>query len=315
MGKKVTVIGAGNVGATIAYAMTVAGTATEIVIVDIDTEKALGVAMDIWQGTPMGPAVDVYAGDYAAAAGSEVVVITSGIPRKPGQSRIDLTKDNVAVMRQIIPQITKAAPDALYVMVSNPVDILTYLFCKESDIPVNRVMGTGTLLDTTRLRTTLADHLGISPSSIDAFTLGEHGDSMVFPWSLIKVGGVDLNDYDSFQYPLTKGNPPDKAEIEEYVRTSGAQIIKRKGATYQAIAACVNYLVHCLLGSMDTVMPISAMLYGEYGINDVCFSIPRMVGPEGVKGSALPELTEDELAGLHHSADVLKAVIKDLGIQ
>jgi len=314
LGRKVTVIGAGNVGATIAYAMAVSGTASEIVIIDINKDKALGEAMDIRQGTPFTSSVDIYAGDYKDAADSDVVVITSGLPRKPGQSRIDLTKDNVAVMRQIIPEISKAAPDSLFVMVSNPVDILTYLFCKESGIPENRVIGTGTLLDTTRLRTALADHLGINPASVHAYALGEHGDSMVLPWSLMKVGGVYLDDYDSFKYPFMEGHPPDKAEIEQFVRTSGAQIIKRKGATFHAIAACTNYVVKCLLSSQDTVMPVSSMMHGEYGIEDVCFSIHRMVGPNGVTGCVLPELTEDELAKLRHSADVLKGVIKELGI-
>ena len=234
MKTKITVIGAGNVGSTIAFMMSVQHTADEVVIVDINQEKALGEAMDIRQGTPLtAQPVSVYAGTYESAAGSDIVIITSGIPRKPGQTRMDLAQTNVNVIKDIAPQITKYCPDATYIIVSNPVDILTYVFHKVSNIPHERIIGSGTLLDTARLRARLAEYLNVSEKNVHAYVFGEHGETSFIPWSIAQVSTINLLEYKDL-IKLRTGilTDLDFDEIENYMRASGAKIIKRKGATY-----------------------------------------------------------------------------------
>ena len=191
---KVTIIGTGSVGSTIAYTLTVTGLVSEIIMIDVNNEKALGEALDIRQGTPFCSACSVYAGSYRDAEGSNIVVITSGIARKPGQSRLDLAQTNVNIMKSIIPQITKYAPDAKYIVVSNPVDILTYVFCKHSDLPESHIIGSGTILDTARLRARLAEYYRINQQNVHAYVMGEHGDSSFIPWSIANISNVPLAD-------------------------------------------------------------------------------------------------------------------------
>ncbi|MEG2625508.1 MAG: L-lactate dehydrogenase [Christensenella sp.] len=315
MSRKVTIIGAGSVGSTITYTMAVNGLASEIVMIDVNTEKALGEAMDIRQGTPFCSPIQIYAGTYEDAKDSDVVIITSGMPRKAGQSRIDLAQNNVNVIKKIAPEIVKHAPDAIYLLVSNPVDILTYTFCKVSGLPENRILGSGTILDTARLRSRLAEYLDISQKSIHAYVMGEHGDSSFVPWSTARVGSVEiLNDDGGFNFVGRIKSQLNPEEIEKYIRTSGSKIIERKGATFYAIAISVCHIVDCLFGSSNRVMTVSSMLHGEYGIDDVCLSIPFIFGADGICGNVLPSMTEEELVKLQHSADVLKGVIKQLSL-
>lgn len=313
MGRKVTIIGAGNVGATITYTMAVTGLASEVVMIDINKEKVLGEAMDVRQGTPFCAPISIQAGTYEDAEGSDVVIITSGIPRKAGQSRIDLAQTNVGVIKEIAPEIVKYAPGALYILVSNPVDILTYVFCKVSGIPENRVIGSGTILDTARLRSRLAEELCISQKNVHAYVMGEHGDSSFVPWSMAQVGSVNLAHYQTgFRNKNLTTPEIDTEEIENYIRTSGGKIIERKGSTFFAIAISVCHVVQCLFGTFNTAMTVSSMMHGEYGIDDVCLSIPFILGPEGICGHILPPLTNEEVAKLRNSADVLKNVIKQI---
>ncbi|MEG1473262.1 MAG: L-lactate dehydrogenase [Christensenella sp.] len=315
MSRKVTIIGAGSVGSTITYTMAVNGLASEIVMIDVNTEKALGEAMDIRQGTPFCSPIQIYAGTYEDAKDSDVVIITSGMPRKAGQSRIDLAQNNVNVIKKIAPEIVKHAPDAIYLLVSNPVDILTYTFCKVSGLPENRILGSGTILDTARLRSRLAEYLDISQKSIHAYVMGEHGDSSFVPWSTARVGSVEiLNDDGGFNFVGRIKSQLNPEEIEKYIRTSGSKIIERKGATFYAIAISVCHIVDCLFGSSNRVMTVSSMLHGEYGIDDVCLSIPFIFGADGICGNVLPAMTEEELVKLQHSADILKGVIKQLSL-
>ena len=192
---KVTIIGAGSVGSTIAYTMVVNGIASEIVMIDVNDKKAMGEALDIRQGTPFCAPCSIYAGSYVDAKDSDIVIITSGVARKPGQTRLDLAQINVDILKSIIPQITKYAPDATYVIVSNPVDILTYTFCKCSGIPEERIIGSGTILDTSRLRTHISQHFEVSQQNVHAYVLGEHGDSSFIPWSLANISNVPVMDY------------------------------------------------------------------------------------------------------------------------
>ena len=195
MSNKVTIIGAGSVGSTIAYTLVVNGTASEIVLVDINTEKALGEALDIRQGTPFCSPATIYAGSYADAKDSDIVILTSGVARKPGQSRLDLAQTNVNITKSIIPEVVKHAPDAIYIIVSNPVDILTYQFCKTSGLREEQIIGSGTILDTARLRSRLAEYYHINQQNVHAYVFGEHGDTSFVPWSIGNISNVAIDQY------------------------------------------------------------------------------------------------------------------------
>ena len=310
---KITVIGTGSVGSTIAYTLAITGIASDIVMIDINGEKALGEALDIRQGTPFCNPCSIYAGNYSDAAGSDIVVITSGVARKPGQSRLDLAQVNVNILKSIPPEITRYAPDATYVIVSNPVDVLTYAFCKYSGIPEQRIIGSGTILDTARLRSRISEYYSVSQQNVHAYVLGEHGDSSFIPWSIANISNVPIEDYGKSvlnaegDYPELKRN-----EVEEYVRKSGARVIQRKGATFYAVSMSVCHICKCLLSGIDTTMTVSTMLHGEYGIDDVCLSLVNVVGNKGAHSKVMLPLNEKELNDLKKSAESLKNVINSI---
>lgn len=315
MSNKITIIGAGSVGSTIAFMMAVKGIAAEIVIIDINEKKALGEAMDIRQGTSFCAPVKIYAGRYEDATGSDIVVITSGIGRKPGQTRLDLAQTNVNILKSIASEITKYAPEAIYVIVSNPVDVLTYVFNKVTSIPEKRIIGTGTLLDTARLRSRLADYLNVSQKNVHAYVLGEHGDSSFVPWSIASVSNVPIADFQN-RVSNSDGIPTalDYESIEEYMRTSGGKIIARKGATFYAIAISVCHICECIFDNANAVIALSSMLHGEYGLDDVCLSLPTIINAHGMNGKVLPEMTEAEIEKLKYSAQMLRSVIDQIQI-
>ncbi len=311
MANKITIIGAGQVGSTIAFALTVKQLASEIVLIDVVKDKAMGEAMDIRQGTPFIGPVSVRDGDYEDAKDSDVVVLTSGVARKPGQSRLDLTQTNVDITKSIIPQITKVAPNALYVLVANPVDILTYQFVKTSGIPENRIFGTGTMLDTARFRARIAETYKVCQENVHGYVFGEHGDSSFVPWSLANIGSIPV---DNFAPSFTGEKLPDfnKDDVEDYIRKSGGIIIGAKKCTNYGIGVTTASLVEALNYHTDSVLTITSMMHGEYGIDDVCLSIPTIVGCNGIKGHVAAPLTDSEVASLRHSADCLKDVIKQI---
>ena len=312
---KVSIIGTGSVGSTIAYTLTVMGLASEIVMIDINNEKALGEALDIRQGTPFCGACSIYAGDYRDAVNSDIVIVTSGIARKLGQSRLELAQTNVNITKQIIPEITKYAPDATYIIVSNPVDILTYTFYKMSGLPENRIIGSGTILDTARLRSRLSEYYNINQSNVHAYVFGEHGDSSFIPWSVANISNVPIKECKKLITTPGINTPElDFGEIEQYVRKSGARVIARKGATFYAVSVSVCHICKCLLCGIDTTMTVSTMMHGEYGIEDVALSTLNMVGHEGVRGKVNVPMTDEEVMLLRKSADTLKDVISNLDI-
>ena len=312
---KVSIIGTGSVGSTIAYTLTVMGLASEIVMIDINNEKALGEALDIRQGTPFCGACSIYAGDYRDAVNSDIVIVTSGIARKPGQSRLELAQTNVNITKQIIPEITKYAPDATYIIVSNPVDILTYTFYKMSGLPENRIIGSGTILDTARLRSRLSEYYNINQSNVHAYVFGEHGDSSFIPWSVANISNVPIKECKKLITTPGINTPElDFGEIEQYVRKSGARVIARKGATFYAVSVSVCHICKCLLGGIDTTMTVSTMMHGEYGIENVALSTLNMVGHDGVRGKVNVPMTDEEVMLLRKSADTLKDVISNLEI-
>ena len=313
MGKKVTIIGAGSVGSTIAYTMAVNGIATEIVMIDINEAKAMGEALDIRQGVPFCPPVSIYAGSYQDAQGSDVVILTSGIARKPGQSRLDLAQTNVNITKSIIPQIVKYAPDAIYIIVSNPVDILAYVFHKVSGLPESHIIGSGTILDTARLRARIAEYYNINQQNVHAYVFGEHGDSSFVPWSTATISTIPVDQYaSSLTNPDTIEPKLVNSEVESYIRKSGGKIIERKGATFYAVAVSVCHIVKCIFSGADTTMTVSTMMHGEYGIDDVCLSTLAIVGPDGVAGKVLAPLTDEEKALLKHSSECLRGIIDQI---
>lgn len=310
---KITVIGSGSVGSTIAYTLTIAGLASEIVMIDINGDKALGEALDIRQGTPFGHPCTIQAGNYADAEGSDIVVITSGIARKEGQSRLDLAQVNIDVLKSITPEIIRYAPDATYVIVSNPVDVLTYAFCKYSGLPEQRIIGSGTILDTARLRSRISEYYSVNQQNVHAYVLGEHGDSSFVPWSIANISNVPVEDYRNSLLNTERDFPDlSKDEVEEYVRKSGAKVIQRKGATFYAVSMSVCHICKCLLSGIDTTLTVSTMLHGEYGISDVCLSLLNIVGKEGAHSKVMLPLNEVELKALRYSADSLKNVINSV---
>ncbi len=313
MQKKITIIGAGAVGATTAFALLTRGAASEIVLIDINNEKALGEALDIKQATPFIDNCDIYAGSYSDAVGSDVVIITSGFGRKPGQSRLELVQTNVGIIKQISTEIVKAAPNALYIIVANPVDILTYAFLKYTGLPKNQVFGTGTVLDTIRLRTRLAEIYKVNNHQVHANVLGEHGDTSFVAWSTATIAGVPLAEFDA-SVAASYGCPTSytKEDVETYVRKSGGKIISRKGCTVYGIGMTSTHIVKSLSGSAETALTISSLHEGEYGISDVCLSSLSLIDHTGVRSIITQRLTDEELKQLHRSAEALKEVIKSL---
>ena len=312
---KITIIGAGSVGSTIAYTLAVQGIASEIVMIDINADKALGEALDIRQGTPFCAPLSIYAGTYRDACDSDIVILTSGVARKPGQSRLDLAQTNVDIIKSIIPQITTYAPDATYIIVSNPVDILTYVWAKFSDLPENKIIGTGTILDTSRLRSRISEYYSINQQNVHAYVFGEHGDTSFVPWSIANISNVPVDEYHNAVSSQDNLYPPiNHEEMENYIKKSGARVIQRKGATYYAIALSTCHICKCLVGGMDTTLTVSSMMHGEYGVDNVCLSTLNIVGRDGLRGKLLPQLTDEETTLLHRSADNLKEVINGLTI-
>ena len=315
MSTKITVIGAGSVGSAITNDIMVQGIASEVVLIDINKQKAMGEALDIYQGAPFCSPAIIRSGDYEDAADSQIVIITSGVPRKPGQSRLELAQTNVNILKQITPQIVKYAPDAIYILVSNPVDILTYVFTKISGIPENRILGSGTVLDTSRLQSELAKRFCISPKNVHAHVYGEHGDSSFVPWSLATIANNKIDDY--------KNNVADAGRIhwnsdyqavEDFVKQSGAQVIKNKGATFYAVAISVCHICKCILNGSGTALTVSTMMHGEYGVDDVCLSTLALVGSDGVHTKITSPLTPEETEKMHASAAKLREIIDGLDI-
>ncbi len=309
-GTKITILGAGNVGASIAYTFAVAGTCSEVVLVDINRDKAQGEAMDIRQGLSFCHPVDIYDGDFEDAAGSDIVIVTIGRARKPGETRIDLVRSNVEIIKSVMPGVAKVAPDAIYIVVSNPVDILTYAILKCTDLSPTQVIGSGTMLDTSRLRSLLADHVNLSPQSVHAYVFGEHGDTSMIPWSLTAIAGMQMEEYCC--NICDEHNSCNKSELyamEDDVRTAGAEVIKRKGATYYAIALSVNKICDVILRDARAVLTVSALINNRYGIDDVCLSLPYVIGGHGIERELTPVLLPEELEKLQASASSLKEII------
>ena len=309
---KITIIGAGAVGAATAYSLLMGGTAAEILLIDVNAPKAYGEALDMKQATPYLRNCDIKSGD-ADAVGSDIVVVTSGAPRKPGQTRLELAQINVNIAKSIAENIVKYAPDALYVIVANPVDIITYAFQKYTGLPKSRIIGSGTMLDTIRLRTRLAELYHVNQKQIHANVLGEHGDSSFAVWSSATVAGIPLDVYGKcLGEGVEKPEPYTHDELEEYVKKSGGRIIERKGNTTYGIATSVMNMIKSFSGAESTVLTVSSLLDGEYGLHDVCLSTLALIGSNGIVSTIEQPLSDDEMARMQNSASKLKEIIKGL---
>lgn len=307
---KISIIGAGRVGSTIAYTITISGLVSEIVIVDVDHDKAEGEAMDIMQGTAFSPSVNLHAGQYEDTADSDIIIVTAGIGRMASQSRLELAQTNIDILRDIIPKVVPYAPYAVYIIVSNPVDIMTYATLKLSGLSNNQVIGSGTMLDTTRLRTGLAAHMGVNPHDVQAFVLGEHGDTAVVPWSLTSIAGMSIEEYREMASKQDKSL--DKMDLDKIVNdvlTAGAQVIERKGATYYAIGLSVQRICEVIMRNSNSILTISSLTHGQHGVDGVCLSLPYVIGANGIIHEIPIVLTPDEEKKLQHSADSLKSVL------
>ena len=310
---KISVIGAGNVGATIANDLMIQGVASEIVLVDINEKKAQGEALDVYQGAPFQSPAIVRSGSYEDTAGSDIVVITCGVARKPGMSRLDLAQVNVNILKDVTKSVVPHAPGAIYLIVANPVDVLTYAFTKLSGLPERQVIGSGTILDTSRLQAELARRFHISPKNVHAHVYGEHGDSSFVPWSLAHIANNHIDDYkyvspDRDRIQWNK----DYEELEQYVKKSGGVIIENKGATFYAVAMSVVHICKCIYSDAGTALTVSSMMHGEYGVEDVCLSTLCLVDRTGIRGKLLTPLTEEETAKFQASADKLRQTIDQI---
>jgi len=309
---KIAMIGVGAVGASAAYALMISGLAAEIVLIDVNEAKAEGEAMDLMHGSPFVRPVTVRAGTYADCAGAQIVVITAGSAQRPGETRLDLVKRNADIFGQMIPQIVSAAPDAILLIVSNPVDILTYVSLKLSGLPVNRVIGSGTVLDTARFRALMGHRLNVDPRSVHGYVIGEHGDSEVVVWSRATVAGLPVEDF-CHQRGIAY-NAMLRDDIGMQVRRAAYEIIARKGATYYAIGLGIRHVVESILRDQNTILTVSALMTGQFGIKDICLSLPSIVDHGGVEGVLLPDLSPDELISLQRSATLLQQVASSINL-
>ena len=316
---KLAVVGAGSVGATLAYAALMRGAARSVALYDIDAKKVEAEALDIGHGLQFMPMADIVGSDdIAVCADADVVVVTAGAKQKPGQSRLDLAEATVGLMRAVMPRLVDVAPEAIYVMVTNPVDIVTYAALKISGLPSNQLFGSGTVLDSSRLRYLLAQHTGIAAQNIHAYIAGEHGDSEIPLWSSASIGAVPLMDWPGLvdEGGTVRGRlqDEDRQRIAEEVVTSAYRIIEGKGATNYAVALAASRIIEAILNDERRILPVSSLLEGYRGISDVCLSVPSVVGGRGVEGRLEVRMSPEELEGLMTSAEAVRSVARDLGL-
>ncbi len=314
--RKIAILGTGNVGATIAYTLTLQGICSEIVLVDINKTKAEGEALDLTQCAASVPSVKIWSGEYKDVKGADIVIVTFGLARKPDQTRLDLAKVNVDILKSVMPGVAKIAPKAIYIIVSNPVDVLTYVTMKCTGLPKNQIIGTGTLLDSNRLTQAVASYCKVDVSNVNSFVLGEHGDACMTPWSLCTISGVPIKNY--CKEILKVKNSKLSAELDNIYTgmvKSGSKVIKAKGATFYAIAASAVQLVKAILADTDTILPLSTLLNGEYGAYDMCIGVPCMVGGSGFKKVVELPLTKEEQQLFAEKIASLDATFQALGIR
>ena len=310
--QKVAVIGCGFVGATSAFSLIQSGLFSEMVLIDANHEKAVGEAMDLSHGSAYSTPVKIYAGSYDDIVDAGLIVITAGANQKPNETRLDLVKKNVSIFKSIIPEIKERNCEGILLIVSNPVDILTYVTLKLSGFPANRVIGSGTVLDTARLKHVLGEHLQVDSRNIHAYVIGEHGDSELAVWSGAQVAGIHINHFCELRGHFQHQEAMNR--LYQGVRDSAYHIIERKGATYYGVAVAVKRIAEAIVKNEHAVLPISSLMQGEFGLSDLCLSIPTVVGNKGVEMVVDIYLDNEEKQKLLESAHALKQVLKSLDI-
>lgn len=310
--RKVAMIGCGFVGSASAFALMQSGLFSELVLIDANHDKAEGEAMDIAHGLPFAGQMKIYAGDYDDIVDAAVIIVTAGAAQKPGETRLDLVNKNVNIFKSIIPEIAKRNYKGILLIVANPVDILTYTAVKLSGLPENRVIGSGTVLDTARLKYALGEHLEVDSRSVHSFIIGEHGDSEIVAWSSTNVSGIPVNDFCELRGHFNHEEAMHR--IADDVKNSAYDIIEKKGATYYGIAMSVKRICECIMRDEKSILPISSMMHGEYGISDICLSMPTVVGREGVETRVPIQLNEQEESALSASAEQLSKVAAQLDL-
>ena len=310
--RKAAMIGCGFVGSASAFALMQSGLFSELVLIDANHDKAEGEAMDIAHGLPFAGQMKIYAGDYDDIVDAAVIIVTAGAAQKPGETRLDLVNKNVNIFKSIIPEIAKRNYKGILLIVANPVDILTYTAVKLSGLPENRVIGSGTVLDTARLKYALGEHLEVDSRSVHSFIIGEHGDSEIVAWSSTNVSGIPVNDFCELRGHFNHEEAMHR--IADDVKNSAYDIIEKKGATYYGIAMSVKRICECIMRDEKSILPISSMMHGEYGISDICLSMPTVVGREGVETRVPIQLNEQEDSALSASAELLSKVAAQLDL-
>ena len=307
---KCAVVGCGFVGASCAFSLVESGLFSEMVLIDVNKEKAEGEAMDLSHGVPFTRPIEVYAGDYPDLEGAGIIIIAAGANQKPGETRIDLVHKNIKIFQQIVPQITKYNSEGILLVVTNPVDILTYATLQISGLPRARVIGSGTVLDTARLKYLLGHRLGVDPRGVHAFIIGEHGDSELAVWSSANISGVDLSEFCSAGGMKLTAEELDTLYRE--VRDSAYEIIDKKGATYYGIAMSVRRICESIVRDERSILPVSSLITGHYGLTDICMGVPSILGREGVERVLDIPLNAEENARLLKSAASLREVLKSI---
>jgi L-lactate dehydrogenase len=310
---KAAIIGAGFVGATTAYTLMLSGLIPEIVLIDINKDKADGEVMDLNHGMPFIRPEKVYTGNYADCRDADIVIITAGANQKPGETRLDLVHRNTNIFKDIIGSITQYNQHGILLVVANPVDILTYLAFKLSGFPANKVIGSGTVLDSARFRYTISQYVGLDTRNIHGYIIGEHGDSEVPTWSVTNISGVPLDDYYKANFPQESNGLP-KDEIFHQVKNAAYQIIEKKGATYYGVALAVRRIVEAIVRDENSILTVSSYLDGPFDLHNVCLSLPSVINKEGIKRVLDIPLNEEEQELLHHSEKALKEILDQLTI-
>lgn len=305
--RKCAIIGCGFVGASAAFSLVESGIYSELILIDANHAKAEGEAMDLSHGMPFARPMNIYAGSYDDLKDCGLIIITAGANQKPNETRMDLVNKNVGIFKSIIPEIKKRECEGILLIVSNPVDILTYVALKLSGFPSNRVIGSGTVLDTARLKYLLGEHLDVDNRSVHAFIIGEHGDSELAVWSSANVSGIELSHFcelcGKYRHMETM------QRLYEDVRDSAYEIIEKKGATYYGIAMAVRRIAECIVRNEHSILPISSLIQGHYGLDGICMGVPTIVGSSGVQKVLDIPLSEEEQEKLAASADALKKVL------
>ena len=304
--RKVAVIGCGFVGSATAFALMESGLFSEMVLIDADKNRAEGEAMDISHGLPFARPMKIYAGEYDDIVDAAIIIVTAGANQKPDETRLDLVHKNVSIYKSIIPEIASRGCEGILLIVSNPVDILTYVAWKLSGFPRNRVLGSGTVLDTARLKYNLGEHLGVDSRSVHAFIIGEHGDSELAVWSSATVSGVPIHKFCEMRGHYNHDEAAER--IHETVKNSAYEIIEKKRATYFGVAMAVRRICECLVRDEKSILPVSNLMQGEFGISDIALSVPAVVGADGVENIVPVSLNEEELEKLQASAATLKEI-------